>query len=46
MHDKPFIGWVWDEDLQSWVPPTPRPSENHVWDEDGDGTQGDWVELP
>jgi len=45
MHDKPFIGWVWDEELQSWVPPTPRPSENHVWDED-EGEQGNWVELP
>jgi hypothetical protein len=36
---RPFIGWVFDETLWMWQPPTPAPSESCHWDED----IKDWV---
>jgi hypothetical protein len=38
---KPFEGWVLSEDGTYYLPPTNKPSEDHVWSDEDE----DWV-LP
>ena len=42
--EPPFCpkGWTWDEDLFEYLPPTPKPADDFVWDSEGE----DWIQLP
>lgn len=39
---KKHVGWRWDPSAWDWVPPTPQPSQWHLWD----NTSRDWVQVP
>jgi hypothetical protein len=31
---KPFPSWLLDEDACIWIPPTPKPNDGHIWNEE------------
>ena len=39
----PYRLWVWDSELNEWVPPIPMPDDGGTWI--WDDTNGEWIEL-
>lgn len=30
----PWPSWIWDEETRTYIPPVPRPDDDHTWNEE------------